>query len=234
MTASDIVEELKPSGTEQTRNILLRNGAREPVLGVKVEEMKKIQKRVRMDYRLALELYDTGIADMQYLAGLIADDATMTMLHLRKWIETANGDMVARYTVPWVASGSPCGRDAAIEWIASSDEVTSAAGWPTYGSMASTRADADLDLAEIAQLLQRVESSIEQQASRVRVAMNSFVISIACYVEPLHELAVETASALGRVAAERSGSCTTPCALDQIQKFEARSPIGRKRKTAKC
>ena len=46
--------------------------------------MKKIQKRVKMDYQLALDLYDTGIADAMYLAGLIADDAKMTRKDLQK------------------------------------------------------------------------------------------------------------------------------------------------------
>jgi len=34
---------------------------REPCFGEKVEELKKIQKRIRKDYRLALDLYDTGV-----------------------------------------------------------------------------------------------------------------------------------------------------------------------------
>jgi hypothetical protein len=36
-----------------------------------VEELKKIQKRIKKDYQLALDLYDTGIYDAMYLAGLI-------------------------------------------------------------------------------------------------------------------------------------------------------------------
>src|SRR2546429_9802202 len=78
MTAKDIVAELRKLGTEQTKKMWMTHGAQEPCLGVKVEDMKKIQKRVKMDYQLALDLYDTGIADAMYLAGLIADDAKMT------------------------------------------------------------------------------------------------------------------------------------------------------------
>ena len=78
--------------------------------------MKKIQKRVKMDYHR--DLYDTGIADAMYLAGLIADDAKMTKTDLQKWIEAANLS-VAEYTVPWVASASPHGREMALKWIES-------------------------------------------------------------------------------------------------------------------
>src|SRR5258705_8009423 len=57
MTAKDIVAELKKLGNAQTKKTWMAHGAQEPCLGVKVEDMKKIQKRVKMDYRLALDLY---------------------------------------------------------------------------------------------------------------------------------------------------------------------------------
>ena len=118
MTAKDIVAELKKlANAPAKKNWVNNGGAKEPCLGVKVEDMKKIQKRVKTDYRLALDLYDTGIADAMYLAGLIADDAKMTKKDLQKWIEAANSDWVANHMVPWVASAGPHGREMAFMWI---------------------------------------------------------------------------------------------------------------------
>src|SRR5450432_351596 len=174
MTAEDIVAELEKLGNAQTKKSWMTHGAQEPCLGVKVEDMKKIQKRVKMDYQLALDLYDTGIADAMYLAGLIADDAKMTKKDLQKWIEGASSDWVAEYMVPWVASASPHGREIALKWIESKDETIASAGWQTYSSMTAIKADADLDLAEIELLLQRVAASIHHQPNRVKMAMNSF------------------------------------------------------------
>src|SRR5438477_12084952 len=128
MTAKDIVAELKKLGTEQTKKMWMTHGAQEPCLGVKVEDMKKIQKRVKMDYQLALDLYDTGIADVMYLAGLIADDAKMTKKDLQKWIEGATWGMVSEFTVPWVASGGPHGRAMALKWMASQAAAIAVAG----------------------------------------------------------------------------------------------------------
>ena len=234
MTAKEIVDELTLLANERSKKSWMTNGAREPCLGVKVEDMKKIQKRVKRDYELALDLYDTGIADMMYLAGLITDDAKMTTTDLQKWIERANGEWVAEYMVPWVASESPHGREIALKWIESKDETIAAAGWQTYSSLTAIKADADLDLAEIELLLRRVAASIHQQPDRVKLAMNGFVIAIGCYVIPLHELAVETARGIGKVAVDQAGTCKIPFAPDQIKQFEARSAIGKKRKTAKC
>jgi hypothetical protein len=89
MTAKEIVAELKKLGTPQTKKMWMTHGAQEPCLGVTVADMKKIQKRVKMDYQLALDLYDTGIADAMYLAGLIADDAKMTKKDLQEWVKNA-------------------------------------------------------------------------------------------------------------------------------------------------
>jgi 3-methyladenine DNA glycosylase AlkD len=234
MTAKEIVAELKKLGTAQTKKTWLTHGAQEPCFGVKVEDMKKIQKRVKMDYQLALDLYDTGIADAMYLAGLIADDAKMTKKDLQKWLDNATWGMVAEYTVPWVASASPHGRELALKWIASQDAATASAGWQTYSSLVATKEDADLDLAEIKSLLARVAKSIHQEANRVKYVMNSFVIAVACHVKPLHKLAVDTAKGIGKVSVELVGACKIPFAPDQIKKFAARSAIGKKRKSPKC
>jgi len=234
MTAKDVVAELKKLGTAQTKKMWMTHGAQEPCLGVKVEDMKKIQKRVKVDHQLALDLYDTGIADAMYLAGLIADDARMTKKDLQKWVEGASWGMVAEYTVPWVASASPHGRETALKWIESKDEAIASAGWQTYSSMVAIKEDADLDLAEIKALLQRVAKSIHQQPNRVKYVMNGFVIAVACYVKPLHKVAVDTANDIGKVAVDLVGACKIPFAPDYIKKVEARRAIGKKRKSPKC
>jgi 3-methyladenine DNA glycosylase AlkD len=234
MTVDDIVAELTTLGTAQTKKTWMNHGAQEPCLGVKIEDMKKIKKRVKMDYQLALDLYDSGIADAMYLAGLIADDAKMTKKNLQKWIEAANTTWVAEYTVPWVASASPHGREMALKWMASKVENIAAAGWQTYSSMVAIMDDAKLDLAEIESLLARVAESITQQPNRVKYVMNGFVIAVACYVKALHQRALDTAKAIGKVDVALVGACKIPFAPEQIQKFAARSAIGKKRKSPKC
>jgi 3-methyladenine DNA glycosylase AlkD len=234
VTAQEIVAELKKFANAQTKKTWMTHGAQEPCLGVKVEDMKKIQKRVKMDYQLALDLYDTGIADAMYLAGLIADDAKMTKKDLQKWIENATWGMVAEFTVPWVASGSPHGHEMALKWMESKDDAIASAGWQTYSSMVAIKEDAELDLAEIKKLLGRVAKTIHQQPNRVKYVMNSFVIAVGCHVKPLHKLAVDTANGIGKVDVDLVGACKIPFAPDHIKKFEARSAIGKKRKSPKC
>jgi 3-methyladenine DNA glycosylase AlkD len=235
MTAEEIVEQLKPLGTESYRKVLRNHGVPEPLFGVKIEDLKKIQKRVKKDYQLALDLYDTGIYDARYLAGLIADDARMTKKDLRHWLATANCGALSEYTVPWVAAGSKHGRELAREWIESKSEHVAAAGWATLGGLVSVTDDADLDAAELRQLLGRVKKAIHRQPNRVRYVMNAFVIAVGSYVPALTDLALETAVEIGPVAVDMGGTaCKVPYAPDYIEKVRKRGTIGKKRKSVKC
>ncbi len=73
MTVQQILSRLEEMGTLPIKKILIRHGAKEPLFGVKVEDIKKLQKEIRGDTQaIALELYDTGNADAMYLAGLMA------------------------------------------------------------------------------------------------------------------------------------------------------------------
>ena len=235
MTASEIVKKLEGLGKESYKKVLLNHDINEPVFGVKVDELKKIQKQVKKDYQLALDLYDSGIYDAQYLAGLIADEAKMTKKDLTKWLAKSNGRALCSSTVAWVTSESEHGRELALEWIDSKKEHTAQTGWATLSSLVSVKADADLDLAELKRLLKRVEQTIHQQPDDVRYAMNSFVIAVGTYVKALTAAALETGKKIGKVTVDMGNTaCKVPSSPEYIQKAQARGVIGKKRKTARC
>src|SRR6187399_1789955 len=135
MTAKTILEEIKPLGSQSHKKILFNHGVKEPCFGVKIGDLKKIQKRIKKDYQLALDLYDTGVYDAMYLAGLIADDAKMTKADLRHWMAKATHGPLGGSTVAWVAAGSPQGRELALEWIESKDQFVAEAGWSTLSCL---------------------------------------------------------------------------------------------------
>ena len=215
---------------------MLRNhGVQEPLFGVKIGDLKKIQKHIKKDYQLALDLYETGVYDAMYLAGLIADDARMTKRDLRRWVEKAAGGSLESSTVPWVTAGSRHGRELALEWIESHKENVAVAGWSTLASLVSVKDDVVLDLPELKRLLQRVQKSIHHQPDFVRYAMNGFVIALGTYVQPLSDDALRTAEKIGRVTVDMGNTaCQVPDAVKYIQKVRERGFVGKKRPTAKC
>jgi 3-methyladenine DNA glycosylase AlkD len=235
MTAREIVEELRKLGSESIKKVLRNHGVQEPFFGVKIADMKQIQKRIKKDYQLALDLYDTGNYDAMYLAGLVADDAKMTKKDLNRWVKMANGGALASATVPWVAAGSHHGYEIALEWIDSEKENVAVAGWATLSSLVALKDDDDLDLAGLKRLLQRVEKTIHQQPDSVRSAMNGFLIALGTYVQGLSDLVMQAAAKVGQVSVDMGDTaCKVPNALERIHKAQESGAVGKKRKTVKC
>jgi len=236
MTAQAILRELQPLGRASYKRTMMTNhGVKEPYFGVSVGELKKIQKRIKQDYALALELYDTGNYDAMYLAGLIADDARMTKKDLQHWVDQAYNRSLSGSTVPWVAAGSPHAREVALKWIDSTKPLVAAAGWATLVSLVSITPDADLDLRELTRLLQRVKTTIQEAPDVARAQMNAFVIAVGSFVTPLTEVALETAEQVGPVVADLgNNACELSFAPDSIRKAQKSGSLGKKRKAAKC
>jgi 3-methyladenine DNA glycosylase AlkD len=236
MTANEILEELRPLGSESYKRMMMRNyGVEEPCFGVKISDLKKIQKRIKRDHRLALDLYATGNYDAMYLAGLIADDAKMSKDDLRRWAEQAYAGSLPGATVAWVAAEGPYGREMAAEWIESSRPLVAVAGWSTWSCLALLKPDAELDLAEWTALLQRVKAGIHAAPDVVRHGMNGFVIAAGSGIAALTELAIRLGEEIGPVRADLgNNACETPYAPDYLHKVRERGGIGKKRKTVKC
>ena len=235
MPVRELLEELRLLGNENHRKTWVRHGIPQPFFGVPVSELQKIRKRIKRDYQLALDLYDTGNYDARYLAGLIADDARMTKKDLQHWAEQANCGALVGSTVPWVAAESPHGAELARKWTESKKELIAAAGWATWISLVSIKPDAELDLAELARLLARVEREIHGAPNLVRSQMNHFVIALGSFVAPLTATALEAAGRIGPVSVDVGDTyCQVPDATAYIRKVEARGSLGKKRKTAKC
>jgi len=204
-------------------------------MGVKISDLQKIVKRIKKDYRLALDLYHTGNYDAMYLAGMIADDALMTKMNLQDWVAKAYCRGLAGTTVPWVTAGSSHGWELGQEWIDSKTPRIAMAGWATLSSLVSIRDDTQLDLAALKRLIQRIQKTIHQAPDLVRYQMNSFVIAVGCYVQPLTDFTLQTAETIGPVTADLgNNACQIPFAPDSIRKVQERGRIGKKRKTAKC
>lgn len=234
-TAADILNELEAMGSEQTRKTYRNHGAPENIYGVKVGDMKTIVKRVKKNYQLALDLFNSGNGDAMYLAGLIGDETKMTKADLNKWARKSTWHMVSEYSVPFVAAESPFGWDLALEWINSNRENIASAGWATLSLYISITPDEHIDTIAIEKLLNIVQKDIHQSANRVRYTMNGFVISVGSYIKDLTAKALQVAKTIGEVHVNVGNtSCKVPEAIMYISKVKDKNAIGKKRKNARC
>lgn len=235
MKLAEVMKFLESKGSEQTKKVLKRHGATEPFHGVKIADLKLLQKKIKTDHTMALELYQTGNSDAMYLAALIADPAKFTPDVLNEWAEQATWYMISDYTVAWMAAESPFGVKLAKEWIQSNKEFVASAGWATYASVLSIKSNGEIDLEEVTDLLEYVTDNINDAPNRVRYSMNNFVIAAGCFVPELTEKCKEYGDLLGHVEVDMGGtSCKVPQAREYIEKVESKGNIGKKKKRAVC
>ncbi len=232
MTLDEVMNELEEHGNEQTKKVLMTHGAIEPFFGVKVSDLKPIQKKIKKNYQLALDLYNTGNSDAMYLAGLIADEEKMTISDFEKWIDGAYWYYISEYAVPHVLAESKFAIPLSMKWIESENLHAIAAGWATISAILAIKPNEDLDLDWLKSLLERVGNTINNQNDRVRYVMNGYVISIGTNVPELQSEAISTAETIGKVKVDMNGTaCKVPLATAYIQKFIDKGKPAKKRKS---
>lgn len=236
-TVASVMAELRKKGSEKTRAMYARHGMGTGNLyGVSMADLKVIAKTINGQQALACDLYGTQNLDAMYLAGMVANGRKMSKKELNAWAEgTGNLQMIAEYTVPWVAVENLDGPALAMQWIQSKNEFVASAGWCTYSGLLATKPDAELDLKAIEWLLAAIVKGIHRAPNRVRYTMNNFVIAVGTYVKPLVKQAKAAATKIGEVSVDMGDTaCVVRSAVEQIEKIEKAGKVGRKRKTIRC
>jgi 3-methyladenine DNA glycosylase AlkD len=235
MNAEMVMQELKALGKERTRKIYLSNGAHEPLFGVSTGEMKPIFKKTKINQPLAEQLYATGNYDAMYFAGIIADPKAMTIGDFDRWMDTAYFYMLSDFVVAVTLAEADIAQEVSDQWIASGDELRMSAGWSCYCWLLGNRPDVEFSVNKIADLLKLVENTIHDAPERAKYSMNNFVYTVAVSFLPLHDLAVETAKAVGPVEVKKDQAKSKFLnASDNIQKIVNKGKIGFKRKHVRC
>ena len=231
MSIKEVMDFLEQHGSEQTKKILVKHGAKEPFFGVKAADLAKLQKKIKVDYKLSLELYNTGNSDAMYFAGLITDPDQFDKNTLNKWAKEAYWYYISDHTVPNVTSRTKYAFELALEWINSDSEFIESAGWTTLARFVS-HSTPDSNQMEILQShLKQAGESLHKAKNRVRYAMNGFIIACGSFEPSLNPAAREVAIQIGKVEVEMGGTaCKVPLATEYIKKVTDMGKMGVKRK----
>ena len=235
MDLETVMQELEALGKERMKKMYMSNGAHVPVFGVATGALKQMSKIIKINQALAEELYATGNYDAMYFAGVIADPKAMTEADFDRWIDSAYFYMLSDYVVAVTLAEADIAQEVADKWIASGDELKMSAGWSCYCWLLGNRKDVEFSESKIASMLATVKNSIHNAPERTKSAMNNFVYTVGFSYVPLHEMAVETAKAMGPVEMKRHNKKPAILnAYENIQKEIDRGKIGFKRKYVRC
>ncbi|MCM2979950.1 DNA alkylation repair protein [Niallia circulans] len=235
MDLETVMQELEALGKERTKKIYMGNGAQEPVFGVATGAMKPLSRMIKKDQALAEELYATGNYDAMYFAGIICDPKSMTEEDFERWIDAAYFYMVSDFIVAVSLAETDFAQAVADKWIESGEEFRMSAGWSCYCWLLGNRKDEEFSETKLASMLNQVENTIHQAPDIVKSSMNNFIATVAISYVSLHEMAVETARAVGSVEIKKGKKkSTTSIVSDRIQKELDRGMLGFKRKYVRC
>lgn len=234
MNIKEVMNELEALGSDQTRKVLMKHGARQPIFGVKISDLKKILKKTGKDHNLGLKLYRTGNSDAMYLAGLMITPAKMTEVILEEWLKEAYWSLLTETTVANAAAESPYGLKLARQWIREESEKKAACGWSTYCGLIAL-GHPDLKLIELEKLLNLIEKNLNGASNRVKYCMNASLIAIGSYYPDLSEKSLETAAKIGKVTVDMGETaCKVPDAAGYIKKMYDKGKAGVHLKTVIC
>ena len=216
-----VIQELEDLGTEQNRKIYRRHGVGDDQFGVSFGNLRKLQKRIKKDHALALELWSTGNHDARILATMIADPKTTKQEEPRhEWLESWAADLdnyIIADAFAELASQTAVAREQSERWNRSEEEWIGRAGWTIMAKIAMK--DRTLPDEYFEELLPTIEAGIHTGRNRVRDAMNSALIAIGIRNEKLQELALRAAGNIGKVEVDHGVTgCVTPDAASYILK----------------
>ncbi|ENQ3077015.1 DNA alkylation repair protein [Bacillus cereus] len=235
MDFETVMQELVALGKERTKKMYISNGAQEPLFGVATGAMKPIAKQIKINQRLAEELYSTGNYDAMYFAGIIANPKAMSESDFDRWMDGAYFYMLSDFVVAVTLSESDFAQDVADKWIASGDELRMSAGWSCYCWLLGNRLDNEFSENKISNMLEIVKNTIHDSPERTKSAMNNFLYTVGISYLPLHEKAVEIAKEIGTVEVKRDKKKSSFLnAYESIHKEIDRGRLGFKRKYVRC
>ena len=216
-----VIQELEDLGTEQNRKIYRRHGVGAELFGVSFGNVRKLQKRIKNDHALALELWSTGNHDARILATMIADPKMIEEEGRRRdWLESWAADLnnyIIADAFAELVSKTAAAREMAERWNQSEEEWIGRAGWTIMAKIAMK--DRTLPDEYFEELLSTIEAGIHTRQNRVRDAMNSALIAIGIRNEKLQERAMLAAGTIGKVEVDHGATgCVTPDAAQYILK----------------
>lgn len=221
MTSSEVLATLKKAGKPQTAAIYKRHGTGDNVFGTLTSEIGKLQKKIKVDHALALELWKTGNAEARMLAVQIADPQKVT----RALADTFLTDGPVRFLGLYLAAligRSPIADKTMRDWMKSADETTRETGYNILCARLRDDADAIGD-ADAAKVVATIEKQIHQSPNWARYAMNSAVIAIGVWRPKVRKDAIAAATRIGKVDVNHGEtSCKTPDAASYIRKAAER------------
>lgn len=200
MTFQEILAELERVGTEKLRASYALHGATGSFFGVSPAQFNRLQKKIKADHTLAIELWNSGNIDAQILATMIVDKSAVDEKMIDRWVNVIRYYALADAFVHNMVIPSSFMISKMNAWIASNDEYVRRCGYTIMTFLAGEKES--LSDEEFIRHLHVIGKEIQLMENRARQAMYDALIAIGKRNRSLNMEAMIVASQTGPVYIE--------------------------------
>ncbi len=220
LNCSQVLKQLKAMGTAQNRKVYARHGAPPEMLGVSYANLGKLNKQIKTDHNLAIQLWETGLLDAQILATMICDPELLKKSDCDRWVKDSTCYQLTGAVAGAIAR-SPHAVSRYEKWRKAKPEFTQTAAWSTLAGIVKHNPEA-VNKPILKEAINRIETTIHTAPNRARESMNTCLICIGTYRDDLRKAAIATAIRIGNVDVDHGETgCKTPDAASYIEKSAA-------------
>jgi 3-methyladenine DNA glycosylase AlkD len=105
-------------------------------LGLSMPDMRKLAKELGKNHNLALELWETGIAEARIIAALIDDPKVLTEKQMENWVKDFNSWDVCDQVCGELFDKSPLAWKKVVDWSNRDEEFVKRAAFALLASLA--------------------------------------------------------------------------------------------------
>lgn len=160
--------ELETLGNEKMRVQNIRHGATTKQFGVRLGELRKVAKKIKINRELALALWETKIIEARLLAILIILPESLSSEEVDSMVKSVNFTQVADWINTYIIKKHPEKETLRQDWMVSENPMAARAGW----NLTAERISKSPEGIDIPKILNRLESEMGNADSLVQWTMN--------------------------------------------------------------
>lgn len=220
-TLEEIQDQLRALSDDKTRSHNAKNGVGENQYGVKLGDLRKVAKKIKINHNLALKLWKTENFDARMLAILIMKPNDLTIEELDAMVRSVKYDRVADWLNSYVVKLHLDNEVLRQQWMIAKDPMASRAGW----NLTTQRVTKNPDMVNIPSLLDRIENEMVIAAPEAQWTMNFCLAAIGINHPEFRQRAINIGEKLGVYRDYPvSKGCTSPFAPIWIKELVSRKP----------
>lgn len=225
MTLKEILAKLKSLGDEKVRTHNKKWGAGDNQFGVPLGEIRKIAAKIKTNHELAIELWDTGNADAQFLAVLLMKPTSLTSKDLDRLVRSISYAHVADWLNSYVVKKHVDKEALRQKWMTDKNPWAARCGW----SVTHERIEKSPEGLDLPALLDRIESEMGHANPATQWTMNFCLAGIGIHFPKLRKRALAIGEKLGIYRDYPvSKGCTSPFAPIWINEMVRREAAKKK------